>query len=316
MSIATQNILFGVTGQYFYLDAPRPITAIASVTVYRADGPDEGATEAATTGAAALPDASTTTAAAVDIQADPKRIEVDDVAGFEPDRRYQITGGGYTETFELEAIDATDSVLVARHPLGNSYAAGAAVDGSLRAAIAVAPSWAADRTRVTPNENPNGGYRVRWEVTLADPTETAVLYTNASLVRYVAAALVNPLDVEAAFPGWLDMLGPDQRRTQGRALIAQAQREVRGLLAGKGLAERALRNAETHAELVIAETIRQTIRDQILRGGADDGRMAMAKVGVDEVLARLVDAPGLPLDRAGGGGATTQVGRGQGWLRR
>ncbi len=308
--IGTQHLLLGVTGQYLYLDTPRPMSAApTAVAVFELDMDDTGATEAATTGVATLPDANDVTDAAVDVQADPKSIPVADVTGFVAGRRYQIIGGGYSETFELEAVDAA-GVLYTRHPLRNDYATGAVIAGKLRAAIAVSDSWVADRANLSTNGNPNPRYRVRWNVGLTEPTETVVLYTNFDLVAYAPLALVGPLDVEDAFPGWLDMLGPDQQRTQGRALITQGQREVRFMLHGKGLAERAIRNAEVHAEIVIAETIRQTIRDQVLRGAAgDDGRLDVAKNGVDAAIAHLVASPGLALDQAGGGGATTIRGR-------
>lgn len=164
--------------------------------------------------------------------------------------------------------------------------------------------------------DPNARYRVRWVVVHADTGETADHLRNLDLVRYSARPTVSPIDVNDAYPGWLDGLDADDRASRGRYMIAEAVKEVRFRLYGEGIADQALRNAEVFADLVKAQAFYQAIEDQILRGANDGGRLDLAKAKVDAVFARLVKSPTLALDEYGGGAATTTTGRAMPMWRR
>lgn len=316
----TQELLLGVTSQVLVIESPRPLASVPSVKLYELDADDTSAEESAVSGAATVDTASTTTSAAAGADHDdPTLVPVASASGFVIDRRYSITGDGAAEVFDLVRVDGTN--LYARHPLVNSYATGATVKGNLRATIAVDDAWAADSDNLSRNDNPNARYRYRAAVTYATDVEGSaaasdVLYGNVDLVRYGSAPLVSPLDIEEALPGWLDGLGPDDRVTQGRRLIAEAADLVRDDLAGKGIAVRSLRSAEVHRRLVVARAVYHRIETNAIRGGASPDQVEIAKLAYDRQIAALVQAPVLAQDKSGGGAATTITGRSMPLTRR
>ena len=318
MTIATQEVLFGVTGQSLVLELDEPIISVASVTVFEATGDDTGSTESATTGSSSIGSVAVSTdAAAGPSTSTPTRLSFGsaDISGLVTGRRYIITidgatGGTEMETVIVESIDTlepTTQYVYTRHPLVNDYEAGASIYSSNRATIAVSDSWSADTTSLSPAFSPNPRYRVKWVVSVGQQAEKRVVYTNLDLVRYSSAALVSPVDVDDAFPGWLDRLPPDHRKSQGRALIAEAVRSVKLDLYHRGIADQALRNAEVHAALVIDRTILATAEDNALRGAPSVGALEMAQARYDRRLAGLVDSPRLALDTTGGGAAKTET---------
>ena len=196
MTVATQEILLGVTGQTLVLTVDRPLTSVTSVSVYELGGDDTSTAEAATTGSAAVDTATeATTAAAGASQTDPTKMTVASTAGFVAGRRYLISKSGVSEPFELERVDS-NAALYARHPLGNDYASGATVDGTLRATISVDNTWAADATNLSAALNPNPRYRVRWVVVHSDTSDTVAHLRNLDLVRYGAVPTVLGLDAD------------------------------------------------------------------------------------------------------------------------
>lgn len=305
MTISTQEIVFGVASQSLVLEVDRPLTSITSVYVYEMDADDTSSAEAATTGAAAVDSASEAiTVAAGPSQTDPRKLTMASTAGFVAGRRYLISGGGLSESFEIDGTPS-GTVIYTRTPLWNDYAIGATIAGTLRATIAVSDSWAADASNLSAALNPNARYRVRWTVIHSDTSETVVHLRNLDLVRYGANPTVTPLDVDNAFPGWLDGLSRDHQKSRGRVLIAEALRSVRLDLYRHGIADQALRNAEVFAELVIARTIHATIKDSVLRGGEDGGRLDVAMKDYEARIAGLVESPVLAVDTEGGGAAST-----------
>lgn len=306
--MATQELLFGVASQTLVLTVDRRLQSITSVTVYELDADDTSTPEAATTGAAAIDTGTEAlTVAAGPAQADARKMTMASTIGFLDGRRYMITGGGKSEVFEVDGVPSS-TVLYTRTPLWNDYAIGATITATLRAVIYVDDAWAADVNNLSPAGNPNARYRVRWVVVDYDTGDTLVYLRNLDLVRYGATPQVGGLDVDNAFPGWLDSLPPDHQKSRGRILIEQATEGVRFRLYGLGVADQALRNAEVFAGLVKAQAIVEGIEANGLRGADVAGPLAIAKARVDGLFARLVETPVLALDTAGAGGATTKTG--------
>lgn len=306
MSIETQEILFGLAGQSLVLTTNRPITSVTSVAVYQMDWTDLSTAEVATTGSAAVDTATeATTAAAGDGEADPRKMTVASTTGFVAGRRYLISKGGRSEEFEADRIDPNVAIY-ARHPLANAYASGATLDGSLRASIGVDATWVADTNKVSFNISPNPRYRVRWVVVHADDSSTAVHERNFDVVRYAANPTVSPIDVNDAFPGWLDNLTADDRASRGKFLIAEAAKSIKFRLYGEGLADQGLRNAEVFADLVKAQAIVELIEGNGLNGADIAGPLKIARDRVDALFERLVATPVLAFDATGAGGANPQ----------
>lgn len=312
--MAVQELILGVTSQAIVIEAPRPMSAVGSVKLYEADGDDTSTEETAVSGAGTVVATSTTTSAAAGAsQANPRLLALTSSTGFVVDRRVFITNDGLGEVVEIARIDGNN--VYARHPLLNDYASGATVKANLRATIAVDNTWAADSSNLSSNDNPNARYRFRAAVTYATDMEgtvatSDVLYGNVDLVRYSSAPQVSPLDVDAAFPGWLDSLTPDDRSTQGRWLIAEAADLVRDDLAGQQIAVRSLRSAEVHRRLVVARAVYLLTEDAVIRGGASPQQLDAAKGAYDRQIQALVRSPVLAQDKTGAGGATTKTGRG------
>lgn len=314
--MSTQELIFGVTGQSLVLTVERPLTSVTSVSVYELDADDTSTAEVATTGSAAVDTATETiTVAAGPAQTDARKLTMASTTGFVAGRRYLISGGGLSETFEVDGTPSA-TVIYTRTPIWNDYAIGATIAGTLRATIDVDSTWVADLNNLSSNANPNARYRVRWVVVHSDTSEPAVHLRNLDLVRYPAVPAVGPLDVDNAFPGWLDSLPPDHQKSRGRVLIEQATDGVRFRLYGGGIADQALRNAEAFAGLVKAQTVVETIEDRGLRGADVAGPLKIAKDRVDAMFARLVETPVLAVDTTGGGAATTKTGRAERLLRR
>ena len=301
--MTTQEVIFGVTGQSLVLTVDRPLTSVTSVAVCEFDADDTSTAEAATTGSAAVDTATETITVAAGLsQTDPRKLTVASSTGFVAGRRYLISGGGYSETFEVDGTPSA-TVIYARTPLWNDYAIGATIAGTLRATISVLDAWAADVNNLSPAANPNARYRERWEVVHSDTGETAVYLRNLDLVRYGAIPQVAGLDVDNAFPGWLDSLPVDHQKSRGRVLIEQATEGVRFRLYGLGVADQALRNAEVFAGLVKAQAVVEGIEANGLRGADVANALTIAKGRVDALFARLVETPVLALDTTGAGGA-------------
>lgn len=313
--MSAQDIIFGATGQSLILDSDRPLASVTSVAVHRAYDDDTVTALTATTGSATV-DAPTeaATVAAGHGESDDRKLTMASTAGFLAGRRYIITGGGFSEQFEVDG-DPTATVIYARHPLRSSYAIGAALSGSLRATISMLDSWAADVTWVVPPFGPNPAYRVRWEVRYAD-NSTDVLFTCFDLVRYPGRHRVSWFTMDDRLPGWRDRLPTDHRDTDGALLIADAWEQVKVDLHGNLIADQAIRNPMVIDELVIARTRVATIEAEIDAGAQDGGRLKNAVDSYNTRVARLIDTPNLALDRTGGGSATTGRGHGARAYRR
>src|SRR5574341_1146834 len=208
----TQDILFGVTGQSFFLDVPegRP-SSIVSVGVFEADADDDAAAEAATSGSSSIDSVSTTFDAASGVgQSDPRKCNLTATTGIAIGRTYLATNAtGETEVVVVHELAAADYV-TSKYPLRNAYAASDTFV-SRRISIAVDATWVADKGNLSATWCPNPRYRLRWVYVVAGVTYARATY--ADLVRYVGGHGVNPADMDLLHAGWIDSLPADYQDT-------------------------------------------------------------------------------------------------------
>lgn len=312
MNAATQEIVFNVSGQSLVYDSldGRP-SAIAS-QVFHVLADDDGEEESATTGSWSVETNPNTTLSAASgaSEGDPTLLTVTSGTGFSRDRVYQITedSTGVTEVFQVAGVNGT--LVYARHPLKNAYTAGAAVV-SCRSSISMDSTWVSDSENVSPTFSPNPSYRVRVVATVGGASKVRDIYFD--LVRYPAVHQVTPLDVDRAFPGWLDTLPPDYQADQGRALIDAAFASVKFELYREGKADQAVRNAELLARLVIKRCPVELLEANALRGAGNAEALQIARDGWRAFFEGVFHARVAPMDH-GHGGATP--GPPSNWLRR
>lgn len=300
-----QDIAFGVTGQTLELEAPqgRP-TSITSVTVYAWDAADDGTTELATTGSAAIDAVSTTIASSSGHgQTDARVLNVTSGIGIGVGRAYLVTAAnGASERIEVAA--ATGTTVTARHPLHNAYAA-AATFVSCRATIGIDSTWVADENNL--DDSPGGGdaYRVRWVYVVGGLTYVHDTYFN--LERYPGVSAVQPVDVDAILPGWLDSLPTDHRIDQGRRLISEAHRAVRMDLIALGIDDAAIASGEVLDGLVRRRVVALGEMARYLSNASgDDGRFRVAQAHYAELLDSTVRIAANAAQRDKTGAATTR----------
>jgi len=226
MSHQTLDILFGVTGQSLYFDAPegRP-SSVTTSSVFETTVGDDGTAESATTGSAAVETTPNTTfnAASGDGQADPRKCNLTATTGCAIGRRYLAKNAlGETEFVEVTGI-SSGVYVQARQPLQNAYT-----------------------TADTFAPNP----RYRWRLVYVVSSVTYIHDAYLDLVRYAARYDVTGLDVERRFGGWLRVVGTFEREDQGASVIAEAFQRVKFDLYNLGVADQSVRNREVVNELV------------------------------------------------------------------
>lgn len=222
-----QDLTFSVTGQLVTFDAPqgRP-SAVTSVEVFRWSSDDNSDEEAGAlgTGSVETGPSTTTDAAAGSDQADPTLIPLTATTNCGVGRTYLLTSAlGVKEWVEVAEVSAAVSV-TAKHPLINQFASGSAFE-STRIQATIDATWVADDDNIIDGAGPNPMFRVRWVYVVAGVTYVADSYFN--LVRYRGLHNVQPQDLDALAPGWLDRLPIDHREDQGRKLIDEAYRAVK-----------------------------------------------------------------------------------------
>lgn len=276
---AVQDILFGVTSQTVYHDAPegRP-SSVTSVQVRPWNiGDAQTAESAVGSGSVESGPSTTTDASAGYDQSDPRNIPVAATTGATKDRVYLITHAttGLREWFECESIKTND-YLTAKHPLHNAYASGAAVE-STRIQATVDSTWVADTSNLLAPADVAGNpmYRVRWVYVVNTVSYVADTYFN--LVRYASRHGVLPQDVEAMMPGWLDMLPTDHRIDQGRRLIDDAYRAVRMDMHAIDLSASSIAESEVIDELTRYKAVVLGERSRYLSRGDDVTRVQEAE---------------------------------------
>jgi hypothetical protein len=307
----TQEILLDEDGvlstQYLVLDCEdgRP-TSITDVQVWAVGSDDTSSEESATTGSGSVETNPNTTlsAAAGPAQSSPRALTLTSGTGVAIGRRIQITedGTGVYEVGEVASVNGTAVTL--RHPLKNDYSTGSLVQ-SCRATIALSTTWLADSGNLSPLWSPNPGYRVKWTVVINGNPAPYTRYFDC--VRYVAGHGVLPVDVDRILPGWLDDLPPDHQVDQGRELIESAFGNIKFRFYGDNLADQAVRNAELLSQLVIHQTVLDSLEMRVLRGAQNmDAAIDKARERLDRLYNQVVRSPVAPVD-TGGGGASQPV---------
>jgi hypothetical protein len=250
MSTQAIDILFGVTGQSLYFDAPegRP-SSVTSSDVFENSTGDDGTEEVATTGSAAVETNPNTTfdAASGSDQADPRVCNVTATTGVVVGRHYRATNAaGEVDIVECAAFVAGATV-TARQPLFNAYAV-ADTFQSTRITHALDSTWIADTNNLSGVFDPNPTYRWRLVYVVGGVTYAHDLYFD--LVRYAGRHDVTPLDVDRRARGWMERVSSDDRETQGRSVIDEAYRILKMDLYNHSLPDQAVRNRELVNELV------------------------------------------------------------------
>lgn len=250
MSSQTIDLLFGVTGQSLYFDCPegRP-SSVTSSTVWQNAVGDDGASETATTGSAAVETNPNTTfdAASGEGQANPVKCNLTATAGCAAGRTYLATNAfGQSDRIEVAAVAAADYVL-AREPLQNAYAA-ADTFVSTRITHALDSTWIASVAKLSDPYEPNPKYRWRLVYVVGGVTYAQDAYFD--LLRYAGRYDVSPGDVDRRFPGWIDRLPTNYRDDQGRSLIDAAWLDIKFDLYNLSTADQSIRNREVVNELV------------------------------------------------------------------
>lgn len=301
-----QKLLYNVTGQELFWDAPegRP-SAVTSVTVYEASAGDDGETEAATTGSAAVESNPATTFDASSA-AGQRVCNLTATTGVEVGRRYLATNAeGETEWVEASEVEA--GTVTARHNLFNSYAVGDDFE-STRITVDVDSDWIASADNISDDMDPNPGYRVRWVYVVAG--FTCVQDSYFDVVRYRADHDVTALDVDAVMPGWIYSLPTEYREDQGAALIDAAYEDVTLDLHAVDLPSEMLRNRKVLRRLVIRKAILAGLRHQLRQGApildaVEDARGEYQSL-LDS-LVRVVSRTATAVDTSGGAGRRQAV---------
>jgi hypothetical protein len=288
MSI-TQDIIYNVTGQVVYFDAPegRP-SSVTSVTVFAADTGDDGSAEFTPTGAVETNPNTTVDANSGAGQTNPRTLNVAATTGFEVGRQFLVTGAGTEhEWFEVAEISSAASVTT-RNPLHNAYVSSDTVE-STRIEFTIDATWVANVNKIS-GIGPNPGYRVRWVYVVTPPggvSQTVVHHTYLDLLRYTAQYSVTPADMDQRYPGWLEQLPTYHRESQGRGIIEQGYHYLKAELAAAGRADEGARNAEMTDELVLraAKLLSEQAR---FDAGGDADRLSAANEQFYGLLGKLV----------------------------
>lgn len=256
MSHQTIDLLYAVTGQSLYFDAPEGrASSVTSSTVYENASGDDGATEAATTGSAAVetnPNTTTDGDAGPGALDEEREVSLTSATGVAVDREYLLTNeDGAAERVLVQAIDSTN-VVTLRNPLQVFHAAGATFQ-STRITHAVDSTWIAASANISNEFDPNPRYRWRLVYVVASVAYAHDLYFD--VLRYAGRHDVSPIDVDRRSPGWLERLGTNDRLAQGRVIIDEAYQVIKFDLYNLSTPDQSIRNREVVNELVKLKAI-------------------------------------------------------------
>lgn len=295
------DILYNVTGQSLYFDAPegRPSSVTSSVVYLNSDG-DDATAEGATTGSASIETNPNTT-----FDADSGLGSLDPricrlaattgiVASATAPRRY-LAANAYGESELVEVIAVESGVnATSRFDLRNAYTTGDTFE-STRITHAIDSTWVADDDHIS-GTDPAPDYRWRLEYVVDSVTYVHHIYFD--LVRYNGTTTVSPLDVDGAYPWlrWLNRLSTEDQEDRGQRVINEAYRQVKLKLHMAGKADEAARNREIMEDLVIH-------RAAYLAAGDDITAAEVAMRNFNESFDNFVVVPKLEFDNEGDGAA-------------
>jgi hypothetical protein len=278
------DLLFNVTGQSLYFDAPegRP-SSVTSSSLYESSTGDDGTAESALTGSPAVDTNPSTTfdAASGDGTADPRKCNLTATTSIAIGRPYLATNAlGEKEMVEVTGIASADYVM-AREPLVNSYTT-ADTFVTTRVTHAVDSTWIADSSNLS-HFDPNARYR--WRLVYVVSSVTYVHDLGVDVLRYAGRHDVSPIDVDRRAPGWLDRLPTYYREDQGRTLIDEAYQAIKFDLYNLATPDQAIRNREALNELVTLKAVEAVFQDERSAkayNGRLDQLIAMGKVSTSK----------------------------------
>lgn len=250
----SQDILYGVTGQTIYFDAPegRP-SSVVSWDVFVDINGDESTAEFSPTGTVETNPNTTFDASSGASQADPTKLNLTATTGVVRERRYLATSAvnGEREWVEVERFVSADAVY-ARSPLLNDYVSNDTFQ-STRITATVNATWVATESKISPPSRTQPWYRSRIVYVVGGVTYAASIFHD--LVRYPFRHAVIGPDVDAYSSGWFDRLSVNDRRNGGERVIAEAARQVKEDLRTRGLSDYGQRNSEFLNGLVVRKAI-------------------------------------------------------------
>jgi len=273
------------------------------VTIYENSSDDDGTTESATTGSASIGTLDTTVDAASGVsESNPRKLNVASTTGCAVGDRYLLTSATSSESewIEVESFVANDYI-ICKDPLANDYASSDTLEDT-SVTISVDSTWVAAKTNVSQHLDPNPRYRARWVYVFNSVTYVQASYFD--LVRYKGQHTVNGLDVDRAFPGWLDSLPTYHREDQGRKILAEAYRQVKMDLYRYGKADQLLRNQEVVDNLVMYKANALVAAANVSRGANPDAAEFSIAI-YDKEIQHLIAHPKVDIDKTGQGGASS-----------
>ena len=267
-----QTLVYGVTGQSLYIDAPEGrATGITSVAVFPMRQSDDAQAELATSGTAAVEAVDTIVDgdSGPSFTTDARRVYLDATAGIAPGRSYLLTdqATGTREVVEVTGV-VTDSYALLRAPLFNDYALGDTFE-STRISIDVDDTWIADDANITDRLDPNPGFRVRWVYTAAGATRVRYSYFDVARVSNAEHG-VTADSIERIAPGFVRMLPTDHQADRGARFIDAAYEQLTIDLLQEGIPDQALRNSDALAELVARRALVLLHEARVMAGGGGD----------------------------------------------
>jgi hypothetical protein len=308
----TLDILFGVTGQTLYFDAPEGVpSSVTSVSVFENSDGDDGEAESATTGSASIDSVSTTLTASVSPQStNPRQISLTSVSNIAIGKTYAVTNSDGQKEF-VEVTDIGTTYVKVRFPVRNSFVSTNTFQGR-RISISVDSTWVADTNNISDSIDPNPRYRVRWVYVVGGVTYVHASYVD--LVRYRGEYTVTAADVDARFPGWRDSLQTYDQEDNGRRLIAEAYRQVKLDLYKQGKADQMARNAEVIDELVVLRAALNREESKLIVGSGNIDAVNAIDKAYAASMTSLVSNSKIPFASDSGGGASRAT-RSPVWVR-
>jgi hypothetical protein len=246
----TDDVFFNVTGQTVALMVKDGRPTAATFKVQRNYALDDDVAEFAGTATVDTVN-TTTTAAAGQGEADPRRLDLASTTGIQVGRRYRLSGLGLVEWVDVVEIGV--GYVRVRHPLENSYAVASAFVSTYLTAP-VDATFIADPNKLSDTADTAPDYRVVWSIAVNATTVTA--YSFFDVVRAPVSYGVELSDITDRAPGLHDSMPLEYRAEQGRPLLDAAWRALRADLVKIGVDVNTLRDAEAVDELMVRLALR------------------------------------------------------------
>jgi len=261
-----QDILFAVTGQTLYFDAPegRP-SSVSSVQVWEDTEADTNTARSAL-GSPSIESVSLTFNAASGLsQSDDTKLNLSSVTGLVRGRQFLATAAtGEREWIEIARIDTPNTNAYSRTPMQADYASADTLV-STRLTATVDSTWVADTNNLSHPLSPRPRWRAVWTYVVSSVTYRGVTFFD--LVRYPFQHTVTPADVDRLSRGWLSRLHTDDRVGQGEQVIAEAVAQVKLDLWERDLADHAFRNQPVLNELIRLKAVALVAEQAFDHGG-------------------------------------------------